>query len=182
MECKLTTIIPTIIFIKMKKIITLLIIATLISCETEVVKVPLKAGEIALGPNTGSKYYLTSDDNVDIVKKLLESWNNMDPDGMFEVLEDTITWYDASEKKPIVADKNFIIEYMSAYDSISQVVQGYIPHQYEGQTADVVSVASRETKFKKDGTVEDDRLFERFFIRNGKIFRVMAWSAVWNTN
>ena len=71
---------------------------------------------------------------------------------------------------------------MSAYDSISQVVQGYIPHQHEGQTANVVSVASRETKFKKDGTVEDDRLFERFFIRNGKIFRVMAWSAKWNTN
>jgi hypothetical protein len=82
-----------------KKIITLLIIATLISCETKVVKVPVKAGEIALGPNTGSKFYLTSDDNVDIVKKLLESWNNMDPDGMFEVLEDTITWYVASEKK-----------------------------------------------------------------------------------
>ena len=142
----------------------------------------IKAGEIALGPNTGSKYYLTSDENVDIVKKLLKSWNNMDPDGMFEVLEDTITWYVASEKKPIVADKNFIVEYMSAYDSISQVVQGYIPHQYEGQTPNVVSVASRETKFKKDGTVEDDRLFERFFIRNGKIFRVMAWSAVWNTN
>ena len=43
----------------MKKIITLLIIATLISCETEVVKGPVKAGEIALGPNTGSKFYLT---------------------------------------------------------------------------------------------------------------------------
>ena len=166
----------------MKKTLLFFVIAALISCETKVVETPIKAGEIALGSNTGSKFYLTSDDNVDIVKKLLESWNNMDPDGMFEVLEDTITWFVASEKKPIVADKKFIIEYMSAYDSISQVVQGYIPHQYEGQTANVVSVASRETKFKKDGTVEDDRLFERFFIRNGKIFRVMAWSAKWNTN
>ena len=166
----------------MKKILFLLVMAALISCESKVVETPAKAGEIALGPNTGSKFYLTSDDNVDVVKKLLQSWNNMDPDGMFEVLEDTITWFVASEKKPIVADKNFIIDYMSAYDSISQVVQGYIPHQYEGQTANVVSVASRETKFKKDGTVEDDRLFERFFIRNGKIFRVMAWSAKWNTN
>ena len=166
----------------MKKIILIFSIAIFLGCETKVVEVPVKAGEIALGPNSGSKYYLTSDENVDIVKKLLKSWNNMDPDGMFEVLEDTITWYVASEKKPIVADKNFIVEYMSAYDSISQVVQGYIPHQYEGQTPNVVSVASRETKFKKDGPVEDDRLFERFFIRNGKIFRVMAWSAVWNTN
>ena len=77
----------------MKKILFLFVITALISCETEVVEKPVKAGEIALGPNTGSKYYLTSDDNVDIVKKLLESWNNMDPDGMFEVLEDTLFFF-----------------------------------------------------------------------------------------
>ena len=67
----------------MKKILFLFFITALISCEPKIVETPVKAGEIALGPNTGSKYYLTSDDNVDIVKKLLESWNNMDPDGMF---------------------------------------------------------------------------------------------------
>ena len=54
----------------MKKTLILFLTAALISCETKVVKSPVKAGEIALGPNTGSKYYLTSDDNVDIVKKV----------------------------------------------------------------------------------------------------------------
>ena len=106
----------------------------------------------------------------------------MDADGMFEVLEDTITWWVATEKKPIKADKEFIKEYLKSYDSISQVVQGYIPHQWEGQPHVVVSVASREKKYKKDGTFEDDRLFERFFVRDGKIFQVQAWSADWNTN
>ena len=55
-------------------------------------------------------------------------------------------------------------------------------HQYEGQKAVVVSVASREKRYKKDGTVEDERLFERFFIIDKKITRVMAWSAEWYTN
>jgi hypothetical protein len=46
----------------------------------------------------------------------------------------------------------------------------------------VVSLASREKKYKKDGTFEDDRLFERFHIKDGKIFRVQAWSADWYTD
>ena len=75
----------------MKKILVLIIISAFISCEPKLVEVPVKGGEIALGPNKGSKFYIVSDDNVDVVKKLLKSWNNMDPDGMFEVLTDTIT-------------------------------------------------------------------------------------------
>ena len=50
----------------MKKIILIFSIAIFLGCETKVVEVPVKAGEIALGPNTGSKYYLTSDENVDL--------------------------------------------------------------------------------------------------------------------
>ena len=166
----------------MKKILLFILIAAVFSCETKIVEVPVKGGEIMLGKNKGSKFYIAPDDNVDIVKNLLKSWNNMDADGMFEVLEDTITWLVATEKKPIKADKEFIKEYLKSYDSISQVVQGYIPHQWEGQQHVVVSVASREKKYKKDGTFEDDRLFERFFVRDGKIFQVQAWSADWYTN
>ena len=166
----------------MKKIILLFIITTFISCETKTIEVPVKGGEIAQGPNKGSKFYIASDDNVDVVKKLLKAWNNMDADGMFEVLEDTITWWVPNSKTPIKADKEFIRAYLSEYDSVSQVPQGFIPHQWEGQEHVVVSMASREKKYKKDGTFEDDRLFERFHIKDGKIFRVQAWSADWNTD
>jgi len=166
----------------MKNLFLFILAVVFVSCETKIIEIPVKGGEIALGSNKGSKFYIASDDNVEIVKKLLKSWNNMDPEGMFEVLEDTITWWVADEKKPIKADIEFIKEYLSSYDSISQVVQGYIPHQWEGQPHFVVSVASREKKYKKDGTFEDDRLFERFHIKDGKIFRVQAWSADWYTD
>ena len=166
----------------MKKLLIFFMVAAFFSCETKVVEVPVKGGEIARGENKGSKYYLVSDDNVDIVKKLLKAWNNMDPEGMFEVLTDTISWWVPDSKTPILADKEFISEYLKGYDSISQVPHGFIPHQWEGQEHTVVSVASREKKYKKDGTLEDDRLFERFHIKNGKVFRVQAWSADWYTD
>jgi ketosteroid isomerase-like protein len=166
----------------MKKILLLFTMAVFLSCETKVVEVPVKGGEIARGENKGSKFYIASDDNVDVVKKLLKAWNNMDPDGMFEVLTDTINWWVPNSKIPIKADKEFITAYLSGYDSIRQDPQGFIPHQWEGQEHVVVSLASREKKYKKDGTFEDDRLFERFHIKDGKIFRVQAWSADWYTD
>jgi len=100
----------------MKKILLLFTTVVFLSCETKVVEVPVKGGEIARGENKGSKFYIASDDNVDVVKKLLKAWNNMDPDGMFEVLTDTITWWVPNSKIPIKADKEFITAYLSSYD------------------------------------------------------------------
>ena len=136
-----------------KKIILLFIVATLFSCETKTIEVPVKGGEIAVGPNAGSKFYIVSDDNVELTKTLINAYNNMDIDGMYEVLPDTVMWFAPKLKDPIPADRKFMKEYFSQYDSISQVVQGYIPHQWEGQENTVVSVASREIKYKKDGRV-----------------------------
>ena len=76
----------------MKKLLLLFIITAFISCESKIIEVPVKGGEIVRGDNKGSKYYIASDDNVEVVKKLLNAWNNMDPDAMFEVLTDTIIW------------------------------------------------------------------------------------------
>jgi len=114
-----------------KKIILLFIVATLFSCETKTIEVPVKGGEIAVGPNAGSKFYIVSDDNVELTKALINAYSNMDVDGMYEVLPDTVMWFAPKLKDPIPADRKFMEEYFSQYDSISQVVQGYIPHQWE---------------------------------------------------
>ena len=51
----------------MKKILLILFIVAFTGCETKTIEVPVKGGEIALGPNKGSKFYIVSDDNVDLV-------------------------------------------------------------------------------------------------------------------
>ena len=53
----------------MKKLIILICIIQLFSCETSNVEVQVKGGEIALGNNKGSKFYIAPDENVEIVKK-----------------------------------------------------------------------------------------------------------------
>ena len=55
----------------MKKLILLFFIIAFIGCETKTIEVPVKGGEIMLGKNKGSKFYIAPDENVDIVKKLL---------------------------------------------------------------------------------------------------------------
>ena len=54
----------------MKKLILLFFIIAFIGCETKTIEVPVKGGEIMLGKNKGSKFYIAPDENVDIVKKL----------------------------------------------------------------------------------------------------------------
>ena len=77
----------------MKKLYILLIITAFLSCETSNTEVQVKGGEIALGNNKGSKFYIAPDENVEIVKKLNSSYNNMDLDGIYEVCNDSIMWF-----------------------------------------------------------------------------------------
>ena len=50
--------------------IKLILIIQLFSCETSNMEVQVKGGEVALGNNKGSKFYIAPDENVEIVKKL----------------------------------------------------------------------------------------------------------------
>ena len=50
----------------MKKLLLLFMIIAFIGCETKIVEVPVKGGEIMLGKNKGSKFYIAPDDNVDV--------------------------------------------------------------------------------------------------------------------
>ena len=41
----------------------------------------------------------------------------------------------------------------------------------------IVSIPFSETRYKKDGTVENESIFERFILKDGKFVRVNKWVA-----
>ena len=67
----------------------------------------------------------------------------------------------------------------SEYDSIISAPIYFLPYELDGVRR-IVEVGSNETKYKKDGTVEEDFFLEKFiFGDDGKIHTVRQWRAAW---
>ena len=70
----------------MKKIITLLIVATLISCETKTVELDKVAGQWLIeGDRLGMGYSAGDQSDADFVMKFMDAYVNKDPQSMIEM-------------------------------------------------------------------------------------------------
>ena len=164
----------------MKKITLLLLLASiLISCNNSVkeIEVDRKAGEWL---KTGVKYSIGSDADVAIIKKILSSHVSLDADGVFSLMSDTLTYYPHNMKSSIKMDVNMLKDYFSQYDSIQKNILYYLPYNVETWPGSIVQVGAVETKFNKNGTIEKDRIIDKFFIgQDGLVHTIREWNADW---
>ena len=80
----------------MKKIITLLILATLISCETKTVEVDKVAGQWLMeGNRLGLGYSAGEQSDADFAMKFMDAYVNKDPQSMIEMSADTVKFHPA---------------------------------------------------------------------------------------
>jgi len=164
----------------MKKItLLLLLVSILISCNNSVkeIEVDRKAGEWV---KTGVKYSIGSDADVAIVKKMLSSHVSLDAEGVFSSIGDTLKYYPHNRKSSIKMDVNMLKDYFSQYDSIQKNILYYLPYNVETWTGSIVQVGAVETRFNKNGTIEKDRIINKFFIGNdGLVHTIREWNAEW---
>lgn len=164
----------------MKKIITLLIIATLISCETKTVEVNGQVGEGLL--NNQNKLYAGSMDYAKTTINVLQAFSDGDFDFIMEKMADTVAFFPEKGGELVTLINpfsDFLATMQEPYDSVIRnpynitSVSSGVENSYT-----IISVPFTEIRYAKDGSVERERVFERFIYNSdGKIVRVNKWSS-----
>jgi len=167
--------------IKMKKILSLFIIATAFtSCDNSVESDKI-AGKWLLDDSRFEKGYMAGDQkDYDLVKKFLHAYENMDPQGMVDLSAETVKFHPADIGGVFDVDMtntDFIAERQSNWDSISRDYIFIMPLKMEDSKNRVVTTAFTETRYIKDGTSESINYYERLYINEqDKIMRVVQYS------
>ena len=105
---------------------------------------------------------------------------SLDAEGVFSSISDTLTYYPHNMKSSIKMDVNMLKGYFAQYDSIQKKVLYYLPYTVDTWTGSIVQVGAVETRFNKNGTVERDRIIDKFFIgKDGLVHTIREWSADW---
>ena len=169
--------------IKMKKILCLFIVATILaSCETNVTEETDKiAGKWLREGNRLNKGYMAGNQrDYDMVKKFMDAYENMDAESMVELSSDTLKFHpsDLSGVFDIdMTNTDFINERQSNWDSISRDYILILPLKMEGTKNRVVTTMFTEARYVKDGTVDSINFYERLYLNeDDKIVRVVQFS------
>jgi len=161
-----------------KGIVLLLVMISVLSCKNQVkeVQVDKKAGEWV---SSGTKFLMGSDEQVEMVRSLISNYAAMDAEGVFANTRDSLRFFPFNSEEPVIMTSNDVKEMFSQYDSIISDPIYFLPFELDGVRS-LVEVGSNETKYKKDGTVEEDFFLEKFiFGEDGKIHTVRQWRAAW---
>ena len=103
----------------------------------------------------------------------------MDAEGVFTNTRNSFRFFPFNSKTSVMLTVDNLKEMFSSYDSIISKPVYYLPYDLEGVRS-IVQVTSTETKYNKNGTVEEDLLLEKFiFGKDGKIHTVRQWRAAW---
>ena len=165
----------------MKKILSLFIIATAFtSCDNSVESDKI-AGKWLMDGSRFEKGYMAGDQkDYDLVKKFLDAYENMDPQGMVDLSAETVKFHPADIGGVFDVDMtntDFIAERQSNWDSISRDYIFIMPLKMEDSKNRVVTTAFTETRYIKDGTSESINYYERLYINEqDKIMRVVQYS------
>lgn len=161
-----------------KGIVLLMVMISVLSCKNQVkeVQVDKKAGEWV---SSGTKFLMGSDEQVEMVRSLISNYAAMDAEGVFANTRDSLRFFPFNSEEPVMMTSDDVKEMFSQYDSIISDPIYFLPYELDGVRS-LVEVGSNETKYKKDGTVEEDFFLEKFiFGEDGKIHTVRQWRAAW---
>ena len=145
-----------------KGIVLLLVMISVLSCKNQVkeVQVDKKAGEWV---SSGTKFLMGSDEQVEMVRSLISNYAAMDAEGVFANTRDSLRFFPFNSEEPVIMTSNDVKEMFFQYDSIISDPIYFLPYELDGVRS-LVEVGSNETKYKKDGTVEEDFFLVAFFL------------------
>ncbi|MCH1432487.1 MAG: hypothetical protein L7V31_07920 [Flavobacteriaceae bacterium] len=164
----------------MKKIILLFLIPIMIlSCQTTN-EVEKSAGVWVL---SGDKYTLGSDRDVEIVKKMIKSFNDLNTNELSELIADTINFYPFNSPNAIKLPNSAMKTFTSQYDSVETKSIHFLPYSNDAQGKRIVQTIQNENLYYKDGRIDSLHVLNLWFINNeNKIYSIRQFNAAWGNN
>ena len=161
--------------------LSVLLIGCTETASNDVTTAP-NGGKILGGPNAGATYIFASDEVGQLALNFSDAFVRKDMDFLStEHFTDSIFFYPEKGLEKVVMDletgKKLIQAMHGPYDSITRWVYDVMPviPSYDKELT-IVMFPFTEKRYKKDGTTEKYRFYERHYIRNGKITGVRKWS------
>ena len=168
----------------MKKILLLFIIIAFISCETNTVEVVKPAGEWLVGNWTGKKMIPGPEEDAQTAMDVTMGYADKVFELMMEKSADTVMFFPEKGGEIVELVKpfgDFLKSLQEPYDSIVRTPYNVYPIRPEGSdNFTIVTVPFTEIRYAKDGSVEKERVIERFWVVDGKVVRVNKWAAELN--
>ena len=145
----------------------------LFSCTETIKEVDRSAG---VWVNSGDKYTLGSDDDVEIIKKMIASFNALDAAEMSKLVTDTVDFYPYNAKGVIRTSE----AYVSLFDSVQSNSIHFLPYSNAEQGERIVQSIQNENLYWKDGRVDSLHVLNLFFINSeDKVYAIRQFNAEW---
>ena len=111
----------------MKNILYLFILTLVFSWinQAKNIEIEKSAGVLEL---SGDKYTLGSDEDVEIVKTMIKSFNSLDAIKMSELIADTISFYPHNSPNVIKLPNDAMEAFTSQYDSVETKSIHFLPY------------------------------------------------------
>ena len=122
----------------------------------------------------GKSFKLGDQKNIDLIKQAGEYYNAMDAKNLAAMFSETAKIY-AHTGEMLKVSEGLYNDYFVSLDSLLWDPKGISTQTLEDDSIAVVSVPSEDSRYFKDGTVEETLLFERFWIVDGKIQTIVQY-------
>jgi hypothetical protein len=133
-------------------------------------------GMVFTGDLKGNAFTIATGDAYDIFLNVVDAYNQRDASAIWLHSADTVA-YHPSSGGVVPMTKDHMAGFFSTVDSLKWEMNAVIPVQVVGSNRVNILVDSKQTLYKKDGTVREFKVFERFVFENRKIVAVHQWKA-----
>ena len=158
----------------MKKLLLTFAIILMAACNKNNTEKPATVGEWYATEMAGKSFKLGSQKNIDLIKQAGKYYNAMDAKNLAAMFSETAKIY-AHTGEMLEVSEGLYNDYFASLDSLSWEPKGISTQTLEDDSIAVVSIPSDDSRYFKDGTVEEALLFDRFWIVDGKIQTIVQY-------
>ena len=134
----------------MKNILYLFVLTLVFSWinQAKNIEIEKSAGVLEL---SGDKYALGSDEDVEIVKTIIKSFNSLDATKMSELITDTISFYPYNSPNVLKLPNDAIETFTSQYDSVKTKSIHFLPYSNGSQGKRILQTIQNENLYYQGG-------------------------------